>query len=367
MTDDRHLDPRYDARLSELISDTADSVEPGEGITAIRSRTRKETPMSRSKDRNWLYAVGGAVVGTAAVITAIAVVSQLNDDNGRTPAASSSPSAPDTGASSPSTEPSPTDSATDTPTTTTPTGQPVEAAVPVYYAGDGPRGTVLFREFQPGIGADPVAQAAQAAVTGPAHDPDYRSLWPAGTQATASYDGDVITVDLTGDGLHDRPAGMTKRDADLAIQQVVYSVQGAAGARAGVQLLLDGQHTDQVLGSPASEPLTNAKGSTVLSQMSITSPEEGQKVSGSFEASGVNNAFEATFTWELRDSAGQVVANNFGTADGCCESDKLFPWTAPVDVTGVAPGTYTFVAMNDDPSGGEGKGPDVDTRTIVVE
>jgi hypothetical protein len=294
------------------------------------------------------------------------VVSQLNDDGGKTPAASSSPSAPDTQGQGSNT-PEPTRSATDTPTTTEPTGTPVEAAVPVYFAGDGPRGTVLFREFQPGIGADPVAQAAQAAVAGPALDPDYRSLWPAGTQATASYDGDVITVDLTGADLHDRPAAMTKRDAAIAIQQVVYSVQAAAQARAGVQLLLDGQHTDQVLGSPASEPLTNAKGSDVLSQMSITAPEEGQQVSGSFKASGVNNAFEATFTWELRDSNGQVVANDFGTAEGCCESDKLFPWTADVDLTGVAPGTYTFVAMNDDPSGGEGKGPDVDTRTIVVE
>ncbi len=166
MTDDRHLDPRYDARLSELISDTADSVEPGEGLTAIRSRTRKETPMStrNSSSKNWLYAVGGAVVGTAAVITAIAVVSQLNDDDGRTPAAGQTQSsAPD-----PTKDPTPTDTPSDTPTTaeSSPSGQPIEAAVPVYYAGDGPRGTVLFREFQPGIGADPVAQAAQAAVAG---------------------------------------------------------------------------------------------------------------------------------------------------------------------------------------------------------
>ncbi len=367
MTDDPRLDPRYDARLSELISQAADSIEPGEGLTAIRSRTRKENPMS-SNPRNWLYAVTGAVAGTAAVIVAIAVVSQLNNGDSSTPAAGQAQtSAPDA-----TKDPSASQSPTDTPTTadTSPSGLPVESAVPVYFAGDGPRGTVLFREFQPGIGADPVAQAAQAAVAGPSRDPDYRSLWPAGTQATASYDGDVITVDLTGpDGsaLHDRPAGVSKRDANLAVQQVIYSVQGAAQTRAGVQLLIDGQRTDQVLGQPASEPLSNAPGSDVLSQMSITSPEEGQQVSGSFTASGVNNAFEATFTWELRDDSGQVVANDFGTAEGCCEVDKLFSWTADVDLTGVVPGTYTFVAMNDDPSGGEGKGPDVDTRTVVVE
>jgi ABC-type dipeptide/oligopeptide/nickel transport system permease subunit len=78
MTDDPRLDPHFDARLSELISDAADGVEPREGLTAIRSRTRpdpKETPMSRNSSRNWLYAVSGAMVGTAAVIIAIAVVS----------------------------------------------------------------------------------------------------------------------------------------------------------------------------------------------------------------------------------------------------------------------------------------------------
>jgi hypothetical protein len=364
MTDDPRLDPHHDARLSELISRTTDSIEPGDGLTAIRSRTRdtKETRMSSSK--NWMYAVTGAIAGTAAVIVAIAAVSQLNDDGGgSTPVASSTKSSkPD------SPEPTPTKEATDTPTTADPsaTGQPVEGAVPVYFGGDGPRGTVLYREFQPGIGMDPVAQSATAAVAGPAQDPDYRSLWPSGTQAQASYDGDVITVDLTGADLHDRPSGMTKRDADLAVQQLVYSVQAAAQARAGVQLLLDGQHTDQVLGEPASEPLTNAKATDVLSQMSISNPVEGQKVTGgTLEADGANNSFEATVAYEFLDANGQSVMGGAGMAAGW--GDKLYPWKLSIDVSGLAPGTYTFVAKNDDPSGGEGKGPDTDTRTIVIE
>jgi hypothetical protein len=360
MTDPR-LDPHHDARLSELISDAVSGVEPGDGLSAIRSRTRKETTMSTS--RNWLYAVGGAVAGTAAVIVAIAAVSQLNDNDSSTPVANPSESQ----TSEPTGEPSPSESATDTPTTTEPSGTPIESAVPVYYAGDGPRNTVLFREFQPGIGGDPVAQAAYAAVAGPPLDPDYRTLWPTGTEATASYDGDVITVDLTGADLHDRPKGMSKRDAGLALQQVIYSVQGAAQERAGVQFVLDGQRTDQVLGEPASEPLTNAQAVGTLSLMSITTPAEGETVSGTFEASGVNNGFEASYTWEVLMGE-EVVASGFGMAEGCCELDKLFPWKAEVDVSGLAPGTYTFVAKNDDPSGGaEGNGPDLDTRTIVVE
>jgi hypothetical protein len=360
MSDDPRLDPHHDARLSELISETADSIEPREGITAIRTRTRKETPMSSSK--NWLYAVAGAAVGTAAVITAIAVISQ-NNGNGSTPVANS----PTSQSSEPTVGTSPTTSPSDTPTSSDPSTMPDEPAVPVYYAGDGPKGTVLFREFQPGIGADPVSQAAAAAVAGPAQDPDYRTLWPAGAQATASYNGDVITVDLTGASLHDRPAGMSARDAELALQQVIYSVQGAAHARAGVQFLLDGQHSDSVLGEPASEPLTNASVVATLSLMSISYPSEGQVVPGSFDASGAANSFEAAVNYEIRDTNGKVVATGFGMASGAGE-DKLFPWKLTVDLSGLQPGTYLFVAKDDDPSGGaEGHGPASDTRTIVVQ
>jgi hypothetical protein len=312
--------------------------------------------------RNWLFAVGGAVVGTAAVILAITLVANLDDDgDGSTPVANptTATSATDDPSASGSPSESPTPSDTGTPIAT-------ESPVAVYYAGDGPRGTVLFREFQPGIGADPVAQAASAAVAGPAQDPDYRTLWPAGTQATASYDGDVITVDLTGAALHDRPKGMSKRDAELAVQQVVYSVQGAVQKRAPVQLLLDGQHTDMVLGEPASEPLAEAPALETLSLMSISEPSEGQVLADSFEASGANNSFEASVSYEIRDGD-KVVGTGFGMAAGWGE-DKLFPWQLTVDVSGLAPGTYTFVAMNDDPSGGaEGHGPDIDTRTIVVQ
>ena len=175
---------------------------------------------------------------------------------------------------------------------------------------------------------------------------------------------DVITVDLTGGPLHDKPKGMSKRDAELAVQQVVYSVQGAAGERAGVQLLLDGERTDQVLGQPASEPLTNADPTTTLSMMNVTLPEEGMVVSGdTLGAEGVASAFEATFQWEIR-LGDQVVAKDFAMTQECC---KLSPWTVSVDVSGLAPGTYTFVATNDDPSGGEGFAPDSDSKTFVIE
>jgi hypothetical protein len=82
-----------------------------------------------------------------------------------------------------------------------------------------------------------------------------------------------------------------------------------------------------------------------------------------FIARGRASSFEATVPWEIRDGD-TVVTEGFATALGT--GDRLFAWEAEVDLTGIAPGEYTFVAMTDDPSNGEGAEPFVDTRTIVV-
>jgi len=68
--------------------------------------------------------------------------------------------------------------------------------------------------------------------------------------------------------------------------------------------------------------------------------------------------------WEVRDGSGKKVLDGFATAEGW--GDRLYPWESQVDVSGLSPGTYTFVAMTDDPSGGEGAGPTEDTKTIII-
>ena len=50
---------------------------------------------------------------------------------------------------------------------------------------------------------------------------------------------------------------MTEREAQLAVQQVVYTLQGVVGARAPVQFLLDGNPVDTVLGVSTAEPVAN--------------------------------------------------------------------------------------------------------------
>ena len=354
---------RLDRELSGLLSDAVSDVEPTDALDTIRTRT-KVTPMSSR--RPWLLAAGGAVVATAAVITAIALAGgnlpgTTADDDGPDPADRTSRVSDPT--PSESDEPSPGE-----PTSSAPSGGSGSDPVPVYLVSETPQGLRLFREFQPGTGEDPLLASAVATVEGRSLDPDYRSLWPEGTSvASVVSDGaDILTVDLTG-APHDLPPGMSQADAGLAVQQVIYSVQAAHGqGRVGVQLLLDGGRTDQVLGQPASEPLANGPVLETLSMMNITYPGEGATVSGSFTANGVNNGFEASVGWQLLDGS-EVVGEGFGTAEGWGE-EKLFPWEVEVDVSGLEPGAYTFVASNDDPSGGtEGAGPHTDTRVIIVE
>jgi hypothetical protein len=89
-------------------------------------------------------------------------------------------------------------------------------------------------------------------------------------------------------------------------------------------------------------------------------------LAGSFMARGLASSYEATVIWQIREPGGAVVLDGYTTAEGFM--DRLWPWETEVDVSGLEPGEYTFVALTADPSGGaEGFGPTSDTRTIVVE
>jgi len=143
-------------------------------------------------------------------------------------------------------------------------------------------------------------------------------------------------------------------------------IQNLGQGRVPVQLLLDGGRSDMVLGQPTSEPLANAPVLETLSLMQVTYPNEGDAVTGSFTATGVNNGFEATVAYRVLDGE-TVVAEGAGIAEGAYE-DKLFPWSVEVDLSGLEPGAYTIVFSNDDPSGGaEGAGPQTDSRTIFLD
>ncbi len=279
------------------------------------------------------------------------------------------PTATDPEASDPpsSSAPAPSEPTSDAPAETD--GPASTITVPVYFAGTGPRGPVLFREFRQVEDDNPMDEAVALLFAGDALDPDYGSPFPdgaipVGTSFDGTGSGGTIGVELADDGLVERPAGMSKAEARVAVQSLVYTLQGVVQARAKlVAYSADGQPTS-LLGIDTSGGVKNASQLDVLNLVSVTTPQEGASVSGTFTASGVGSSFEATIPWEVRQGD-QVVKEGFATAEGWM--DRLYPWETEVDVSGLAPGDYTFAAMTDDPSGGEGFGPSEDTKTITVE
>lgn len=378
MTGQNSPRPGPDEQLARVLRETVDGIVPQPGLDAIRSRTvtsPKESTMSVA--RTWLLGGLGGAVATAAVIGGVWFASDNlgNDDPGQpvgNPTATVDPT--DTGSPSPSDSVSPS-------TTPDATAGP-KRAVPVYYAGDTPSGVRLYREFHklPGVsgatdgdivGAD---SAAKAAVSHTPLDPDYRNLWPEGTEADVSDAGDQLIVNLVAPGggatLHDRPASMTEAETQMALEQVIYSVQAAFGkGRIPVQFLLDEKHSDQVLGQPASEPLAAGDALKTLSLVNLTSPAEGDEITGdSLAVSGVANSFEANVIIRLQRFEGtNIVFQEPLTAEGWM-GEKLFPFSGSFDISEVPAGKYTLHAMTDDPSGGaEGNGAFSDTKVITIK
>ncbi|NPC98358.1 Gmad2 immunoglobulin-like domain-containing protein [Nocardioides sp. zg-DK7169] len=298
---------------------------------------------------------------TATTAVALAVLAGCGEDQ---PAAqdpaptdsaasdSPSPGSPDTTGSPEPAEPS-----------TSPTDDAGEATVPAYFVGETPQGLRLFREFHRVSGADPLAAAAELVTSGSPRDPDYRTLFPAGTFASVEHTDGKFVATLADDAWQQAPAGMSKKDAALAVQQLVHTLQGVQQQRSPLEVVLDGSPTT-LLGVDTAGGVRNADQLSTLALVNVTTPSEGASVSGTVTAEGLASSFEATVPWEVR-RGDEVVLDGFATADGWM--DRLYPWRVEVDLSGLEPGKYTFVARTDDPSGGaEGNGPTEDTKTINV-
>ncbi|WP_205470885.1 Gmad2 immunoglobulin-like domain-containing protein [Nocardioides sp. SYSU D00038] len=317
-----------DDPITRLVHDAVAEVEPTDRLAGIRSRVA-----TRARHRLRTAAGGTALVAAAAVAVGSVVAGGPGDD-------AEDPAAP-----------------------------PARVAVPAYYVGDGVAGAVLFREFVDLPASVPRADRAARVLTGTPGDPDYRTLWPQGSLGAVRVDGGTATIEVTDPALAERPAGMGDREAELALQQVVHTVDGVFSERLAVAFVAGGRPLPTVLGEPAAPAVARADGFDVLSLMSITYPYEGAEVSGSFVAEGVNNGFEASALWSITDASGREVLRGHAQAQGWGKDRVWWPWRSEaIDVSGLPPGGYTFRAENDDPSGGtEGLGPASDTRAIIVE
>jgi hypothetical protein len=254
----------------------------------------------------------------------------------------------------PTDEPSPSGSASTGGTTDT-------VAVPLYFVGDTPMGPRLFREFQQVEADNPVDEALAILAGDAANDPDYSSLLTGATLQSGTTDEDM-TIQVSGD-VAQGPSSMTSKDAKLAVQQVVFTVQGILQDRVPISFVTPDGASTTLFGLSTPDG-GFGQDQDVLALVSVTEPEQDSQPGATFTASGVANSFEATVPWQVLDASGKKVLDGFATAEGF--GDKLYPWQSQVDCSSLPPGTYTFVAMTDDPSDGEGAGPTQDTKTFTI-
>jgi len=314
--------------------------------------------MTSPTPRGFALALAGTVAALALAGCGDDETSSVSDDPSPSKEASSA-TAPTEEASSPPDDASPSESASTE-----------KATVPLYFVGDSPQGPRLFREFRQVPADNPLVEAAALLTAGDTLDTDYRTLLPSGSLGEIALDDDqgMIVISLGDDTYTQRPAGMSARDARLAVQSIVYTLQGATQTRNPLQAVAGDDATPTtLLGIDTSGGVKAAKQLDVLGLVNVTSPEEGETVNDTFTAVGLASSFEATVPWQIRQAGpdGTVVLDGFATAEGWI--DRLYPWETDVDVSGLEPGEYSFVALTDDPSGGEGFGPTEDSKTITIE
>lgn len=245
-----------------------------------------------------------------------------------------------------------------TPTTgSTPAPDASARALPVYYVADTPAGFRLQREFHRVATTDPASDAVRE-MLGPAEDPDYGTHWPAGTSLRApvtAADG-VITVDLAGVG----SANVGTELAELTVQQLVFTVQGALQSADPVRILVDGERVDELWGAVATaEPVARGDVYALRSLVQIDSPAHGATVGRVVEVTGEAAVFEANLPWQVLRDGAVVQSGAASTAEG----QRFAPYRFTVTLE---PGEYTVRVTEDDPSDGAGRPVLSDDKTITV-
>ncbi|GAA4752034.1 hypothetical protein GCM10023350_41620 [Nocardioides endophyticus] len=300
--------------LRDLLHDAVADVEPADRLRELRARTADP---ARAAARPWFWAAGATVLATAAAVAVVAILSNGSD-------------AP---------RHHHHDMALDPPAST--------QLVAAYFIGDSADGPRLFREFDEVPVGDPL-QAALDRIERPASDPDYSTTWTAGSFGGVTQRDDGIHVEV------DDPAAVLPND--LALQQVVYTLQAAASEQLPVWFWREKQR--------GNAPVTAAPQVDVLNPVSISDPAEGNAYSGSMIARG--RAEPSGVLWHLSDSAGRIVRQ--GVAASSTSGTGLRPWKVTVDLDGLEPGDFTFAVLTTDTitPGQTTFLSSTDTRTISV-
>jgi len=330
-----------DQLIRDLLHEVADDIEPADRLDAIRAAT---APAGR-RTRRGRWVVGGAGLVAASVVAALAVT---------------------TGSPMQTKEPEPIGPASTSGPVATDESETIEP-VAVYFVGDTASGPRLYRELRPEIDADSrVFYGIDAVLQGDSLDPDYRSPWPEDVLLRQWSDRpDGITVTLEGAPVK-RPAGLSEEDARLALEQLVRTAQAVSGrGNVPVDVQIEQQVTDTILGVPTTAPLTRSPDRDVLAPVSLSEPSEGQVVDLDEEVlyvsgQGITSNNRLRITIDRVDGTDSV---GDGTIEGVLGPDR-HPAFGPAGfgLAGVDPGEYDVVAAVRNADGTT----DTDTRRITI-
>lgn len=311
-------------------------------------------PSARPHPVGVTIAAKTATLATSLLVVTAALAGCSSDgSDDQTPSAQDSPAA----SASQSPSPSPTDAGS-------PSAEPTRGTttVPIYWVGDTPQGPRLYREFRR-VSGTPLQAAADLLTDGKPLSPRYRTLFPGGTFASVAIQDGVI-VATARDEAWQTPGRLSEAQGELAVQSLVYTLQGTARRRLPVEVRVEGSdEADFLFGYDTAGGVKAADQLSTLSPVSITTPETGAVVSGgSLKASGVANSPEGNVPWTVQDAAGKTVLDGFATADGAM--DALYPWSTTIDVSSLSPGSYAFVARTDDAESAAKNAQDYRTFTV---
>jgi Immunoglobulin-like domain of bacterial spore germination/Sporulation and spore germination len=94
------------------------------------------------------------------------------------------------------------------------------------------------------------------------------------------------------------------------------------------------------------QPYTRADFEEQTPSVLVESPLAGTAVSSPLEARGTANTFEATFSFEIRDSSGEVIAADFGTATSGSGTRGTFSFAQPFVVEEDQEGTLVVFELS---------------------
>ncbi|TDO44693.1 sporulation and spore germination protein [Kribbella sp. VKM Ac-2527] len=363
-------DDQFDELMRRSLHDEAEQVQPADGLHQIQARVRDQhKPAVR---RPWLLTAGAAVVGTAAAIGAFTMLG--NDGpatkdaevagpadstktvTGPVPASQLPTAAPAT--------PEPTLAPTEAPKVApTPRGkveQVTSKAVPVYWLGktagvDTGAGVRLYRTWAQ-IKGRPAYEALRLMTSGKSVDPDYSSPWQGSAVSSVTRADGLITVDFK---VLPRQQ-LAPAVANMAAQQLVYTVQGAMDVTGPVQVTVQGEPVTRLFGVDTAQPLSRAQALDVQAFIWVTYPENGTIVRAPLKVSGIAAAHEASLNYRITaNKTGQLIAEG---STQTTEAYKLTPYS--FTVTKLPAGEYTLeifeISMED------GRQTSTDTKTFYV-